>query len=131
MAPSHTEHSGPLRLALQDRLSSTATQRGERRPPCFYRLTVCGCSATVLIKRPGKCSFPLRCCQKHRAFDAQVTIFRVTGAEGGEQQDYLVLTHCRRLLRNIAIYQHPFNEQVTIWKSAADHLQCNVKTDVF
>lgn len=45
--------------------------------------------------------------------NSQVTSFRVTGAEGGAQQQYAVLAHCRGLLRNLATYEHPFNEQVT------------------
>ena len=58
---------------------------------------------------------------------SQVTSFRVTGAEGGGQQQYSVLAHCRGLLRNLATYEHPFNEQVSSWNGAADHLHGNVE----
>ena len=51
------------------------------------------------------------------ALRAQVTSFRVTGLEGGEEPQFAALSHCRSLLRNLTVYEHPFNEQVANHRS--------------
>ncbi len=105
-------------------------QSNERRRswlPCGYRLlTQCACpGSTEHTDSVANLLYAAADSTVH--VGSQVTSFCVTGAEGGSQQHYAVLAHCRGLLRNLATYEHPFNEQVSNWKSAADHLHSNVK----